>query len=196
MVTHPPSPSKAPLGMSTSDARLPRVTERSMVPHRQRARTPILHRDEPLLPLTPDVPSTQTPLEHPNSDCGRCSSDPSSTPNAGYSTTGKAGALQPSDRNPTHPQLQRSHPRIYRPQSPHPADPSDRSSHRRNLSLREPTKSAPEGSRFPRHTQNRPQTPESRASVPQEILPDGYRKWNSHTGASRMKCRQQRHHRA
>ena len=106
VVTHPPSPRKTLLGMSTSGARLPRVAERYMVPHRQRARTPILPRDESLLLLTPDVPPTQTPLEYTNSYCGRCSSDPTSTPNARYPTPSEAGALQPPDRNPPNPQLQ------------------------------------------------------------------------------------------
>ena len=123
----------------------------------------------------PDVPSTQTPLEHTDINCGRCSSNPSSTPIAGTPHPRKASALQPSDRNPTYPQLQRTHPRDTRRQSSDPADPSASSGHRRNLSLREPTRLFPEGSRLPRHTQNRPQTPESRASVPPEILPAGYR---------------------
>ena len=175
MVTHPPSSSKTLRGRLTSNARLPRMAERTMVPHRQRARTPILPRDEFLLPLTPDVPPTETPLEHTDSDCGRCSNDPSNPPNAGYPTPGEAGALQPSDRNPTYPQLQRTHPRDTRRQSPDTADQSACSGHQRNLSLREPTRNFPEGSRFPRKTQNRPHTPESRASVPPEILPDGYR---------------------
>ena len=117
MVTHSPRSSKTLRRMSPGDARLPRMAERSMVPHRQRARTPILPRDEPLLSLTPDVPSTQTPLEHTDSDCGRCSSNSSSTPNAGYPTPGEAGTLQSPDRNPPYPQLQRLDPRDTRAQT-------------------------------------------------------------------------------
>ena len=125
-----PSPPKTLLGRSTSDARLPRVAERSMVPHRQRARTPIISRDESLLPLTPDVPPTQTPLEYPDSDRGRCSSDPSRTPNTGYPTPSEARALQPPDRNPPNPQLQGNSSRDTRTQAYKHAAPSARNNRR------------------------------------------------------------------
>ena len=94
-----------------------------MVPRCQRARTQLLPRDESLLPLTPDVPPTQTPLEYPDSYRGRCSSDPTSTPNTGYPTPGEAGALQPPDSNPPNPQLQRNSDRDAQLQAYDPFDP-------------------------------------------------------------------------
>ena len=124
MVTHPPSPSKTLLRRRTSNASLPRMAEHTMVPRRQRARTPLIPGDEPLLPLTPNVPSTQTSLEHPDSDCGRRGSDSSSAPNTGNPSHGITGALQRPDRNTPHHQLQRNTPRDTPLQAQHLTDSS------------------------------------------------------------------------
>ena len=153
MVTHSPSTPKTLLGRSTSNVSLPLVAECAVVPHRQGNRTPIFPGNEPLLSDTPDVPATQTTLEHTDRDRGWRSSNISSTPNAGYTTPGETGTLQPPDSDSTDPQLQRSHPRSPRSQPSYSVKPRALSTHRRNLSFREPPV-APEGNRLPRHTQN------------------------------------------
>ena len=122
MVTHPPSSPKTLRVRCTRNASIHRMAESTMVPHRPGARTPILPRDESLLPLTPDVPSTQTTLEYPDSDRRwRCSNN-ARAPNTKDPTPGETGALQPPDRNTPHPQLQRNNPEKphFRPSTPPP----------------------------------------------------------------------------
>ena len=122
MVTHSPSTPKTLLGRSTSNVSLPRMAECAVVPHCQRARSPLFHCHERLLPVTPDVPATQTTLEHTDRDRGWSSSNISSTPNAGYPTHGETGTLQPPDGDSTYPQLQRSYYRNPRLQPPTPSN--------------------------------------------------------------------------
>ena len=99
MVTHPPSTPKALLRRSPSHPGFPQMAERAMVPGSQEHRTPLFPGDEPLLPLTTNVPSPQIPVDHQDSNRGRRGSDLSGAPDAGYPTPGETRALQLADRN-------------------------------------------------------------------------------------------------